>query len=300
MSTNSALNAIRDRLSESYFDVREEEVRTAGGFKIEGKKAIVRESDGSPISIVGAGYKTIKNAELFDSFLTILGKSGLDLEGAETEVEFSHRGARTFAQIILPAHQIEVGKGDATALRIIAKNSYDGTTAFSVQAGGYRFVCSNGMVTGDDLSYFKNKHVASLDVNASAERIGEVLNTFERSRDYFDKLRGLPIDDAAAYNALAHANRNVEAMRLGLPDSRDDMPRTMRTLFDSWIEHKTKLGANGWGLYNTLTHYSTHWDAERDNVENLAAAKFRREKRVLQTLRLPTFAPAAEALKLAA
>jgi hypothetical protein len=285
----AALNAITESLSSSFFKVREERLTTMGGIQVPGKKVIVAAETGQPIAVVGEKYKTVTNEEVFTSFVDILGRSDLNLDGAKVETEFSHEGARTFAQLILPAHQIQIGENDPTALRIIAKNSYDGSTAFSVQAGGYRFVCSNGQVMGDNISYFKSKHVPSLDVKLAGKHISRVLDSFEQSREWFEKLRVAKVTDSQAYDALAHASRNTEAKRLGLPSNKDDMPRAMKALFESWVTHKTTMGTTGWALYNTLTHFSTHWDVDKKSHENAAAAKFRREERVRETLVSPTF-----------
>jgi hypothetical protein len=285
MSSNKSLTAIQEALSSTYFDVCEERLFTANGQQVPGKKVICAKDSGQPLAVVGDKYKTVTNEEVFSSFVNILGNSALDLSGAEVETEFSHDGARTFAQIILPAHQFQVGEKDPTALRIIAKNSYDGSTAFTVQAGGYRFVCSNGQVMGTDISYFKSKHVPSLDVKTAASHISGVLESFENSRDWFDELRGRKVTDSQAYAVLAYASRNSEALRKGLPESKDDMPRTMKALYETWVMHEKSMGRTAWALYNTLTYFSTHWDRDREaKHENAAASKFRREERVRETL----------------
>lgn len=285
MSNAQALTAITEAISTSFFDVREETLVTASGVPVPGKKVIVRGDSGTPLAVVGDRYKTVTNEEIFTSFTDILANSSLNLDGAKVIMNESHGGARTFAQIILPEHQITIGEKDATALRIIARNSYDGSTAFIAQAGGYRFVCSNGQILGDTVSYFQSKHVQSLDVKAAAANISAVLDSFERSQEWFDSMRSKPVAGSQAYACLAFAARNAEALRLGYPDKYEDMPPMMRTLFDSWTAHSKALGANAWALYNTLTHFSSHWDSEKESSHpNAAAAKFRREERVRETL----------------
>lgn len=287
MSSNEDLIRINEALSESFFDVVERPIVTPEGHVIPGKKAICRADDGAPLSVVGSGYKTVANEEVFTSFTALLEKSKLDLEGAQVITEFSHDGARTFAQLILPSHTLKVGSGDETALRLIARNSYDGSSAFTVQAGGYRFVCSNGQIVGDSISYFRGKHVSSLDVKAAAQSISNVLGSFNRSQEWYSSLRSKKVNDKPAYACLAHASRNAEALQQGIPKSEEDMPRLMKTLFESWRTHRAQLGHNAWALYNTLTHFSTHHGTDREDGErhaNSAAAKFRREDRVRETL----------------
>jgi len=284
MSNLNEMNHINEALSNAFFDVVEEEVRTESGLVIPGKKVICRKDDNTPLAIVGDKYKTVTNEEVFSSFTNILARSDINLEGAEVSTEFSHGGARTFAQIIFPSHEIKVGDKDATALRVIARNSYDGSTAFIVQAGGYRFVCSNGQIMGDNISYFHGKHTPSLDVKMAAEHISNVLDSFENSKEWFESLRTKTVNDPQAYACLAFASRSTEAARVGYVD-REEMPRSMRMLFDSWLTHKKTMGNNAWSLYNCMTAFSSHWGDDKDEQHaNAASSKFRREDRIRETL----------------
>jgi hypothetical protein len=67
----------------------------------------------------------------------------------------------------------------------------------------------------------------------------------------------------------------------------EEMPRIMKNLFESWRVHQKDLGMNAWALYNTMTHFSSHWGSDKDEDdrhENSAAAQARREDRVRETL----------------
>lgn len=299
MSNATALNKIRDALSASYFDVIQEDCVTASGKVVPGKKVICRKDNGTPLAVVGDRYKMVTNEEIFSGFTNILGKSSLDLTGSKVNLQFSHGGARTYAEIIIPEHSIKVGPakvGDLTQFRLIARNSYDGSTAFIVQAGGYRLACLNGQVMpADTIGYFQSKHVSSLDVGVAADNISQVLNSFNESREWFNELRTRKVTDAHAYACLAFASRNQEAFRQGYPKSVEEMPRMMKTLFESWTIHRKEMGDNAWALYNTLTHFSSHWGADKEEAhDNAVAAQFRREDRVRETLQSPVW------LKLAA
>lgn len=282
MSNASAMKSINEQMSASFFGIHTEKCVTAGGKVIPGKKVICRTDNGSPISVVSEKYKVVTNEEVFTTFTSVLEKANLNLEGAIVKPEFSHGGARTFAQIILPEHQITVGEKDPTALRLIAKNSYDGSTSFIVQAGGYRFVCSNGQIRGDNISYFKSKHVESLDLAAAAQHMAGVINTFEDSKEFYEDLRTKAVSDKQAYACLAYASRNNEAFRVGYV-AYEEMSPTMKKLFDSWKTHQTALGKTAWALYNTMTHFASHWGEDK-NSKNGVASKFYREDRVRETL----------------
>lgn len=294
MSNATALKKINDALSASFFGIAEEECVTKSGHVIPGKKVLVRQDDGSPIAIVGDRYKTVTNEEIFTGFTRILGKSTLDLDGAKVMVRHSHNYARTFAEIIIPNHEIRVGGpkvGDITQMRLVARNSYDGSTAFIVQAGGYRLACLNGQVLpADTVSYFQSKHVQSLDVNTAADNVSKTLEAFNTSREWFNELRNRKVADGQAYACLAFATRNKEAARLGFPSSVEEMPRGMKGLYDSWKIHAREMGSNAWALYNTMTHFASHHGTDADEPhENIVAAQFRREDRVRETLESPVW-----------
>lgn len=284
---SQAKDIVNEALSSAFFDVETRKCQVAGGKVIPGKKVIVRSDNGEPLAVVGEKYKVVTNEQVFTTFTDVLDRSGLNLEGAIVTPEFSHNGARTFAQIVLPEHQITVGDNDPTAMRLIARNSYDGSTSFIVQAGGYRFVCSNGQIMGDNISYFKSKHVESLDLNAAANQVARVIDSFENSKEFFESLRGKNVTDQQAYACLAFACKNREAMRKGFM-AREDMSPAMGKLYDSWMEHKKAMGATAWALYNTMTHFSTHWGSEKGH-KNHAAAKHFREESVRETLNSPVW-----------
>jgi hypothetical protein len=56
---------------------------------------------------------------------------------------------------------------------IILQNAHDGTCAYSLKAGFFRFVCSNGMVVGKDIAAFKVIHTKSKNTSLEILEAGE-------------------------------------------------------------------------------------------------------------------------------
>lgn len=56
---------------------------------------------------------------------------------------------------------------------IILQNAHDGTCAYSLKAGFFRFVCSNGMVVGNDIAAFKVMHTKSKNTSLEILEAGE-------------------------------------------------------------------------------------------------------------------------------
>jgi len=73
---------------------------------------------------------------------------------------------------------------------IVVLNSHDTTSSFSVHVGFYRFVCENGLITGDTVSFFKGRHL-NFDYEALKKYIdglpnliGEATETIRRMQSY--------------------------------------------------------------------------------------------------------------------
>lgn len=79
-----------------------------------------------------------------------------------------------------------------TVNEVIVINSHDGSTCFQMRAGMYRFVCSNGMIVGDDIANVKIKHSGEIvqDVIEGAEH---VVATFERVTESRERMKGITL-----------------------------------------------------------------------------------------------------------
>lgn len=68
--------------------------------------------------------------------------------------------------------------GATEAREIILKNSHDGTSAYEMDAGIFRLVCSNGLVVGNADTQFKVRH--------SGNAVSDVIDVASRIVDNFD------------------------------------------------------------------------------------------------------------------
>lgn len=82
-------------------------------------------------------------------------------------------------------HMLRLRQRDAvqvvggTVNEIIMVNSHDGSSCFDIRGGMYRFVCSNGMVCGDDIARVKVKHTGDI-VQDVIEGTFQVVQAFDR------------------------------------------------------------------------------------------------------------------------
>ncbi len=83
------------------------------------------------------------------------------------------------------------------ANEIILLNSHDGTSSYQMLAGGFRFVCSNGLVCGNTVADVRIPHKGDI-AGQVIEGAYEVLNGFERVRESREAMQSVTLDDGEA------------------------------------------------------------------------------------------------------
>jgi len=80
-------------------------------------------------------------------------------------------------------------------LQLIITNSFDGSSAFSIQLGFFRFVCSNGMIVGESLETYKHRHTGTIleELDDSIQRIVAQTKTLAAM---LDKLKSVELTTA--------------------------------------------------------------------------------------------------------
>jgi len=236
------------------FDVVEEAVVTASGTVIPGKKAIVNCETGEPISVVGDKYKVATMNEVFTAMDEQLQSSTLDLTGMTVDVHTSHKGARAMIDVVLPAHEIDLG-GDITKMRITSLNSYDGSWKYTSRAGGIRIACLNGQVLGNIFAKYSSRHNGSMNIAAGAEHISTLLQTFNEAKDYWSKMMKSKVN-------IVDVNGVFALFLDGTPTIKDQEKFEKRTsvkkLTESYEDYVLEHGKTVWSLYNALTDFVTH------------------------------------------
>lgn len=159
---------------------------------------------------------------------------------------------------------------DGRAFEVIISNANDGTSAYKMMAGIFRFVCLNGLFTGETFGapvYVRHAGKTVIDqVQAGALNI---LDTAPEALALVDEMKATPVDRATAegYAQAAHLMRhpsayieNADTGALELDETRVpvtpvDLLRTRRTadrhatawhLFNIVQENTIKGGQRGW------------------------------------------------------
>ncbi len=238
---------------------------------VEGKvisthKAIYRPDIEKTIAIVGIDYKILENARIFKTFEDSLRSSELDTTGMERIVELAKNGQKTYVRYRLPAHSVNVGnRTDNTILEFCAINSYDGSTSFTAFMGGYRLICSNGQVLGDDLSFLRGRHTKNLEIEKTADKFRIAAEKFVFMGDKWNQWATTKITVVEAYLILTTSGINHSLAN---------------KIIEQFQHEANKLDYTLWALYNSLTHISTHTQPNKGSEDNAPAITQRREKEV--------------------
>ena len=222
------------------------EVQVAGGAKIDGKRAVVRDDNGYPLGVVGKSYTPIFNTELaaFADDLSGLGN------GAGTFVGTMHGGRRVFAVVDFGSYRPPgFGGSEIVNLSQIVWSRHDGGGSFTAGLYPMRLSCANGMRA---LIHEKVRSVRIRHTMKSEQRLVEarnVLGVGEQAFDSFtesvERLLDTEYSDA----------QFIELTNTLLPIGDDDTPPATTTrrsnareaMFALWSEAENLADVRGTG-----------------------------------------------------
>ncbi|NYR11303.1 DUF945 domain-containing protein [Pseudoalteromonas sp. MIP2626] len=245
-------------------------------------QAIVRKDTNTVLAVHGQRYTLIKNADVYDRVdSAIRGSEALDTSGMQIVDSVAYEGGRSIRSYIFPEHKISIGRGrrDVTNLRLNVINSYDGSTNLRINMGGYRLVCANGMVVGDDVSNYVARHTSGFQVDEVKTRVAASVDNFMRMGEQWRRWSKELCTDDKAIALIKAFSRGSAAMNT--------------RLFDIWLAESGTLGKTMWAFFNTLTYWSTHAAIKSASQPNAPAIVLEREARVSRFLGHPLFKAAA-------
>lgn len=183
------------------FDVGRERLFLKNG-QDTGFDALYRKDSGSALSIVTPKYKLTPHKTANQFVEELLGSQNITYEYGKTAVTAG--GNRFFREFRFPSMKFvpgEDGGPNNTALdggrldeyvpTIIVRNSYDRSSTLDFMYGGYRVVCSNGLITGKTIQRIQVKHIVKPDFNQIGNELVDRLEmTIEDFKRTYDRLNG--------------------------------------------------------------------------------------------------------------
>lgn len=281
------------------FEVDESPVRYVDSYGINHvdskNKVLYRTDTGEVLNVVRKRYKMAQYHDAWKAAERILVNSDLNLEGLERRMEESHGGGRAFAVYTLPAHTVDLGGGDKSALQISAYSSFDGSWCFTLEAGAVRMICLNTQVAIDGFSLYKSKHTPSLDINQGVGKISKALTVYEQEAERWKRWKDQTITNREAFNVFATAanckfpksqpNATVQGL---LEEPEVYRNKALMYMWNQYTGTEQKhLGSNEWAAFNAMTHWATHANAAKKTAQgNISAIKVRRNEKVREAARL--------------
>ena len=240
-----------DELLTTYFPIREEKVFTATGLDTT-KKAIIRADTNRVLGVVSEAYKPIPNRDLFGGVEDTFSKLGM---GFEIKKSYTNE-KRTYVSYNFPDTKVDIGKNgksDIVSMQLEVINSYDASHKVWLQLGGFRWVCTNGLVVGTSIMEVSQKHYAGLMISEICGRIQDSSNI------YLNKVQ----PQWQAWNTTDVENADEIMKRIekrGFPQKYVESANRM------W---QSETSRTVWSLYNCFTWVTTHEVGSYERSRNL-------------------------------
>ena len=215
-------------------------------------------------TVIGDG-KSVHNPKNFrvvwDNMREGLALAKLDTSNVDVEFNAISNGSAFSAKIILKQYDFAPKLGEPAKMVMNVRDSHDQSVKMQISAMIYRLACLNGMIAPRERVGLAQKHTTFYD----PEVIGKVASQFpeklERDAQIMYQMQGIKVNRDLA---LDFFRRNVATY----------MTKTGQKVNNKWLEriigiydsYDTMRGT-AYQVYNTLTHISTHVEAQRDGTE---------------------------------
>ena len=215
---------------------------------IEGRKAIVRDSDHSVLGLVSDRYVPFQNEEAFE-FVDTLVDSG----EAKYETAGSLRHGKVVFLTMKVPMEMKVAGEDAHDMYLLLRTSHDGSKAISVYVTPIRVVCQNTMAVGVNMAKqsWSIKHISTV-----AGRLQEARDTLQLTFDYSEEFVKMG-------NQLVNTKLTEDELVAILEDVIPERPKTPEVI-DTMMDLYKNSPTNGyegtaWGGFNAFTEFMDHY-----------------------------------------
>lgn len=265
-----------------------EDIVTESGIALPSRKAVIRD-DGQAVSVVSDRYNLVSNEEAFSAAAEAILNSGLNTEGMTVDSSEDVNLRRSLVNFIFPAHQVALGD-DVTNLRLVARNSYDGSWKIETLAGAFRMACANGQVFGEYLNVFSSRHSRSANLSDQNDRVGTIIEAFNSEGEKWVTMSQKEVTRQKALNFLTkfHAVEHMTLNDLAEKGERNKMQLAMST----YDRYATEMGETMWAVYNTMTELATF---NKNGESNIISMQQYREEQVRSVINSRTWTEAIAA-----
>ena len=246
-------------VKDPFFDIKVEGIKTIETGKPIDKKAVIHAESGQIISVVNPGWNIIQNKELVDNFESQLEKDNIDF--IRTSAGVSYNLTKFWANYRFPGIHLKLKKAyktrfgtyqDDIELSIDVWGGYAAGISTGFMTGGYRKLCSNGLMRKEKLfgSTWAHNKINQTDLLKTFHN--EVINAANLFKSEmigeWDQLSNAKFDSSIT----APIMRNLFKELRDTPTHRDKL----YYLYKQRTE--TERLRTMWEFYNMLTWFFTH------------------------------------------
>lgn len=226
-------------------------VRSVPLYTADGKPANAwgnqRTDTGVIIGVTSERYGIVQNSAFTDSIENGFRDVGLSFSKRDAIV--TRWGARSHIEYEFNTRTAIVAKGDTVALRIIARNSFDGTSKSSISVGAVRLVCLNGMTSfKQDLS-MSVRHTTNVSPAFVNQVLQQAMAEWAELNNVWANMARINVTQQQGYTIIENlTKRGIYAERFA------------KAVTDVWARpsYREDEGRNIWNLYNAHTQVLTH------------------------------------------
>lgn len=244
--------------------VRTESVKTIeSGIVIPKQIAIVREDTQAILGTHGAGYVPYQNEQLLDLLYKVSGKTGLPLHTGG----FFGSGEKVFLQLKSDDFNIQ---NDTIKGYVSGFNSFDGKTSLGFGHSSVTVSCMNTFWKGFKEVQSKVKHTATMLIKIEdvLRRIDVILKEEKVFFENINRLGNVKLSQEVKDMVIRKMFDLEKEERLDSENlSTYKKNRIEEFTFDMNGE-LTQKGDNLWGMFSSVTKYTTHSMNKKDNTEN--------------------------------
>jgi len=247
--------------------------------------ALYRKDDRSQLSVVSRDYKLITHRQVVDFVHHTL--RDLDIKYKVNRSEIASNGAKMFHVIKFRGNStaLDAKKKDECIPTITVKNSYDKSTGCDIDYGGYRLVCSNGLVVGVSIEKIHVIHFGKEDVNEQFlvfrdKLVKGIVRTVEGLKVNFERLNhesGKSYFEKMLFLETFAKKYREEMVARMFPFVNVEYEKNEETGREEPAGFKLKQEFSAYLLYCILTEISTHKAATvlaKHRMERLIADQF--------------------------
>ncbi len=264
------------------WNVRSEELRTASGIILNDYKALVRDDNNTPLSVVSQTYQPFQNSELYELLEKVSKQTGVAIEKSG----YFGEGEKVYIQ--LKTDDLSMPKGDKVKGYITGINSFDGTTSLAFGNSSITISCMNTFYAAMRELKTKIRHTKnmSIHIDAVCRDIDVAIEQEKRMFERIKRMSEVTMTDKVK-DLVVKALFNLDStLDLQKEDAVSTVTRNRINHFG--IDLKTELnqkGDNLWGLFSGVTRYTTHSAVKGDSTESkLFGTSGKRERAVFDAL----------------